>query len=150
MRLERTHDRELIRRVMTHPEIYPYMVSDGAAAREHFEPTLGPHLWYVAVHDGETFVGLFLCVPFNRVCWEIHTMFLPGVGLRRAIAAYRAGLAWLGANTPCRKVMGAISADNPRALAVALRAGCEKVGVLTNSISKSGRLIDQTLVAVGV
>lgn len=126
------------------------MVSDGAPARDAWAPTVAPHLWYVLVWDAETLLGMFFCVPFSPVLWEIHTCFLPGAGARRAIAAYKAGLHWLGAHTTCRKVLGMISADNPRALVVALRGGATKVGVLTKSISKNGRLLDQTIVSAGV
>lgn len=126
------------------------MVSAGAPAREDYVPPEGPHLWYVLVFDGPDLLGLFFCVPFSPVLWEIHTCLFVGVGLRRAIAAYRAGLEWLGLHTSCRKVLGMISADNPRALVVALRGGARKVGVLTSSISKGGALLDQTIVAADV
>jgi Protein of unknown function (DUF2824) len=150
LEVERTFDYGLVRRIMTHPDIYPYMVSDGAASAEDFGPGRGEHLWYILVHDGAELLGMFLCVPLNAITWEAHTMFFPGIGGRRAIAAYRCGLEWLWANSPCKKIVGFIPEDNPRALVVALRGGAEKLGVLTKSISKHGRLLDQTVVSAGV
>jgi hypothetical protein len=150
MQFERTTEPWLVRRILTRPEIYPYMVSDGAPAREDWAPTIAPHLWYVLVWDAGELLGMFFCVPFSPVLWEIHTCFFPGVGARRAIAAYKAGLDWLGAHTTCKKVLGMISADNPRALVVALRGGASKVGVLTKSIRKGGALLDQMIVAADV
>lgn len=149
IRFERTRDYALVASILTHPEIYPYLISDGAPSRDEFTPGRGEHLWYVLAFDGDDFLGLFFCVPLNAVTWELHTCLLPGSARRHAIAVYREGLAWLWANSPCRKAVGFIPEDNGRALAVALRGGLTKIGVLTKSIQKGGRLLDQTIVAAG-
>lgn len=141
---ERTQDFELVKQIITHPAIYEHMHSDGAPAPENFQVSEAG--WYFLVRDQGELLGLFICVPQTSVCWEIHTCLLPAARGKRAFRAYREGLAYLKAHTSCRKVIGNIPADNPGALAIALRSGCRAIGVNTKSISHGGRLLDQVIV----
>ena len=160
---QRTFDYALVRAIVTRPDIYPYLTSDGAPSAETFRVPEGDWNWYVLVRGGgevdepagyqrgeDSILGLFWLVPYNAVCWEVHTCFLPALRGARAIRAYREGCEWLWRNSPCRKTIGNIPEYNRAALAVALRAGAHIIGINRKSLLKDGRLIDQTIVGKGI
>lgn len=147
MTFERTFDFDLARAIITHDSIYPHL-TDNEDPSGFTLPTGGSN-WYVIVRDSGALLGLFWLVPYNAVCWEAHTCFLPGVGGARAIRAYREGLAWIWRNSDCKKIVGNIPDYNRAALAVALRGGATVIGRNTKSLWRGGRLVDQIIVGAG-
>jgi RimJ/RimL family protein N-acetyltransferase len=149
IRFERTHDLALIRRVMTDPSVYARISDDGCPDAPQFEAADNPALWYVAVHDGsDELLGLFLFVPQNAVCWEVHTALLPLAYGPRAARAGSGVISWVWANTPCRRLMTNVPAYNRLALRYAERAGLTQFGLNPGSYLKNGVLFDQILLGV--
>lgn len=140
---------ELVREVMTHPRVYPWIGDDGSPAREEFRPNDHPALWYVLAFDGEDLLGLWLFVPLNAITWEAHTCLLPGHGFRRGRQAGKEVIEWLWANTPCERLVTSVPTYNRAALQFAKAAGMQEYGRNPQSFLKDGRRHDQILLGIG-
>jgi hypothetical protein len=130
---------------MTHPAIYLFMGDDSRPPVDQFQPTFGDRLMHVIVRDKGEVIGMFLLVKHSDIKWEAHTLMLPEGRGRRAIRAYQEGLDWCKANG-CKYLYGIIPEDNSGALQVALLGGMEKVGVMSQSICRGGKLINEIIV----
>ncbi|MGH9663953.1 MAG: hypothetical protein ACRD9L_05990 [Bryobacteraceae bacterium] len=148
LRFERTWDYSLVREVVTHPKVWPWVTDDFSPAAGDYLPVEHPGVWYMLAWDDGELLGLWAFTPENGVCWEVHTCLLPGHGFRRARAAARGMRAWLWANTPCRRVVTKVPAYNRIAYKFAVDAGLEQFGLNPKSIQKNGRLHDQALLGV--
>jgi RimJ/RimL family protein N-acetyltransferase len=145
---ERTHDMDLVKRIMSHRKVYPHVSDDGCPAREEFVPIAHPAIWYVSVLDDGGVIGLFVFSPQNTVCWEVHTCLLPTAWGGRATEAARGVIEWIWANTPCRRIVTTVPANNRLALHLAERAGLEQFGVNAESWLKKGKLHGQILLGI--
>lgn len=143
MTFERSFDYELIRAVITQPEIYKFISDDGSPPREEYRPVESEAVWYVVVWDGNELLGLFMLVPENTVCWQIHTCLLPDAWGFRAQEAAKLLPAWIWEHTPCRRIVTNVPAPNRLALHFAVRAGMKIYGVNQASYLKHGVLCDQ-------
>ena len=146
--LRRTDDYELIRGVMTHPAVYPHISDDGCPPVEEFRPSESESLWYVVAEDAGELLGLWLLVPLNSICWEIHTCLLPCAYGPRGQAAAKEMAAWIWANTPCRRLVTTVPKPNQLALRFAVRAGMQEYGRNPASFLKNGVLHDQVLLGM--
>lgn len=143
---ERTGNAELVRQIMTHPQIWPHISDDCSPTAEEFQPIMHRHFWYILARheDTDTLLGLWLFTPQNGVCWEVHTCLLPVAWGMLGQSAARALPAWIWENTPCRRIITNVPAGNPLALQFAQRAGMKVYGVNEGSYLKHGVLRDQT------
>jgi RimJ/RimL family protein N-acetyltransferase len=148
MIFERTTDASLVRSVLTDPAIWRGISDDSSPAREEYEPAMSETIWYVAVRDRAELLGLFVFVPQNAVCWEVHTCLLPHSWGDRAAQASREMSAWIWANTPCRRIVTTVPSFNRLALRFAKEAGLTQYGVNPASFIRDGRLHDQHLLGI--
>ncbi len=137
-----TCDLELVRRVLTHPRIYPRITDDGSPPPEEFQPSDHPAVTYLVAYQGEELLGLYVLVPHNAVCWEVHVAMLPSAW-GRARAATRAMVAWVWQHTRCRRLIASVPVSNRLALALGFAAGARAWGRNEKSFLRGGRLIDQ-------
>ena len=141
---ERTRNYDIVRRVMTHPQIWPHISDDGSPSHQDYRPPEGEHIWYVLAWDnGEELLGLWMFHPQNAICWEVHTCLLPNAWGERAYTAARALPEWIWRHTPCRRIVTNVPSSNRLALRFALRAGMTIFGCNKASYLKHGRLCDQ-------
>jgi hypothetical protein len=143
-------DALLVRAIITHPSIFPFMFSDGGPTPEAFELATDERAIYILVSDEAGPLGLFICARQTSVCWEAHACLLPAARGKKAIEVYRGFREWLGKNTPCRKVIGYTPETNKAALYVARRAGMEVIGINRRSIMLDGQLRDQFILGGNV
>ena len=145
MQFERTNDFELVATILNHPDIYPHITDDNSPAV--LSPTLNELTWYVAVRgDRDELLGLWLLVPQNSICWEVHTC-LPKAAHYRDIG--RQALEWLWANAPkVQRVVTAVPENNRAARIFAKRAGLIEYGCNPASFLKDGKLHDQILLGI--
>ena len=141
---ERSFNYDIVRRVMTHPQVWPHISDDGSPAHQDYRPPEGEHIWYVLAWDnGKELLGLWMFHPQNAVCWEVHTCLLPNAWGERAHIAARALPEWIWQHTPCRRIVTHVPENNRLALRFALKAGMTIFGCNKASYLKHGRLCDQ-------
>src|SRR5690348_3882072 len=93
--IEETADLDLVRRIVTAPEIYGMASDDGSPDPEDFRPE--PGFLYLAVDGGE--LGCFAFHAHNSTTVEVHTCLLKKAwGDAPEIA--KAARQWVWDNTP--------------------------------------------------
>ncbi len=105
MVFSRTTDPALIRDVITDPEIWPLVTDDLSGSPEDFEPTIHPAVWYVTTTLAGVLIAMWVLVPQNGVCWEIHTYLVPGHEFKQGREAAKGIVQWIWSNTPCRRIV---------------------------------------------
>lgn len=148
MDFERTTDYELIKQIVTHPKVYPYVSDDYSPAPKEWRPIESEAIWYVLVKDGEELLGLWTLIPQNAVCWEIHTTLLPNAWGDKGKQAARELADWVWQNTSCLRVITNVPEYNRLALKFAKEAGLETFGLNCKSYMKTGILHDQIMLGV--
>jgi hypothetical protein len=91
---------------------------------------------------------MFCFFPENEVCWSVHVALLRGTPRAVTRQAGREVMAWLWANTPCRRLVASVPASNRAAVRYGLDVeGMNLVpfGVNEKSFMKGGKLWDQVL-----
>lgn len=148
----RSQDYDLIRRILTHPRIWPYISDDGSPPVEQYQPVQHSAVWYVIVRDvrddGEDLLGLWVFTPENYVCWEVHTALLPAAWGPKGQLAARMLPAWIWENTHCRRIVTNVPSTNRLALHFAYKAGMKIFGVNRSSFMKNGVLCDQICLGI--
>jgi RimJ/RimL family protein N-acetyltransferase len=142
MTIEPTTDRELIRLAMVHPRVYPSISDDFSPAPQDFQPHIGPGTLYLAVYDGDNYLGCFLFVQWSPVMFEVHTCLLPAAYGAKATEAAKAAAEWMFHHTTCRRIITHVPQYNRLALRFAERAGLTQCGRNYQSYQKDGRLHD--------
>ncbi|PWT72949.1 MAG: hypothetical protein C5B60_08835 [Chloroflexi bacterium] len=145
---ERSFDYDLIRSVLTHPRLYRYLADDTSPPAYEFTPQQHPAIWYVTVRDDRELLGLWMFVPQNGVCWEVHTALLPNAWGERGQLAARLLPGWMWRNTSCRRIVSNVPTTNRLALHFALKAGMKIFGVNEASFLKNGVLCDQVMLGI--
>jgi RimJ/RimL family protein N-acetyltransferase len=148
IRFEPTTNLELVRRIITTPQVYRHLTDDACPPAEEFQPVNHPSVQYVLAFNDAELLGMWMAVRTNAVTVEVHTCLLPSAWGERALAAARAFSAWIWANTPCRRITTTVPAYNRLALRFAERAGMTQFGVNPASFLKSGTLHDQILLGL--
>ena len=148
MTFERSEDWELIKKIVTHPRVYPAVSDDFSPPASEWEPIKHQDAWYVIARDGEDVLGLWALFPDSRICWKVHTCLLPKSYGERARVAVRGFSAWVWANTPCLRVITDVPDYNRLAMNFALEAGLTEFGVNRKAYMKNGKLHD--LVMLGI
>jgi RimJ/RimL family protein N-acetyltransferase len=143
-----TEDLDLVRTIMTHPKVWPYISDDFCGEADSFEPVLSPALLYLEALDEEGPGGVWLYHPHNAICWEVHTCCLPEWWGPRALQAARLTLRWVVEHTACRKVITYVPVCNSLAYRFALRAGMVDEGRNRASFLKRGQVLDQYVLGI--
>jgi RimJ/RimL family protein N-acetyltransferase len=145
---ERTRDYALVRAILTHPAIWPWIGDDFAPPIDQWQPVEDERIWYVVARERGGLLGLFLFLPQSAVCWECHVSMLPEAWGGGALRAGREVIPWLAAHTGCRRLVAQIAASNPRAIRYAEACGFTRFGINSKSFMKSGKLEDQVLLGL--
>lgn len=149
-RIDPTEDVDTIRRVMSHPRLWPWMRDDFTPLyASSWKPALGPGLLYLRGRDlyGDT-LAIFPCTMRNGVLWEIHCAILPRAWGSPATTLVRMAFEFLFHQRGARRIEAAIPSDNRLALALAHRAGMSWCGVNTGAFQRNGRLHDLVLMGI--
>ena len=149
---ERSFDYDLVRSIITHPRLWPHLSDDFSPPAGEYRPQEHPAIWYVIVHDeherGEDLLGLWMFVPLNGVCWEVHTALLPVAwGEKGHIAALMLP-SWIWEHTHCRRIVTNVPGSNRLALHFAYKAGMKVFGHNEASFLKGGVLYDQVMLGI--
>jgi RimJ/RimL family protein N-acetyltransferase len=151
---ERSFDYELIRRILTHERIWPHISDDYSPPPSEYQPIESTAVWYIMVRDiypdagPEEVLGLWMFVPQNSVCWEVHTALLPTAWGDRGQRAARMLPDWIWENTHCRRIVTNVPTTNRLALHFAVKAGMTIYAVNPASYLKHGTLCDQVCLGI--
>lgn len=148
MTFARTHDLELVRQVITHPSLWPFVSDDFSGTAEAFRPFEHASIWFIAVHAEETLLGVFMLTLQSGCCFEIHTCLLPCSWGPQAKAASLGIVEWIWANSRCQRLITNVPSYNRLALRFAKQAGMTVFGVNEKSFSKRGQLWDQIMLGL--
>ena len=117
---ERTTDYELCGRIMRHKRIWGAISDDGSPAVQDFRPYEHEAMWYVLVKEEAVVLGLFLFVPQNFICYEVHTCLLPRAYGLVAKQAGRGVAEWMWANSLAHRIVTNVPENNRLALQFAI------------------------------
>jgi hypothetical protein len=98
--VERTHDKALIKSVMTMPEIWEAVSEDGQDS-QNFEPETESDCW-LAIKDDSLTVGLYNLHPENRSTLEAHIQMIPEHRKEYSVKAGAAFLLWFAGECPAQ------------------------------------------------
>lgn len=145
MRRATVDDADTVKRIYCHPEVFPYITDDGISPGDlDFTQILAtPVAHFMIASEDDIDIGVFLFYPVNTVTYELHTAFLPG---HRGDVVKRAALMareYIWNETPCRKVVTSVPANNRQAYVMARWCGMEREGINRGSFLKHGELLDQ-------
>ena len=146
MKLERTHDMELVAAIMGHPSIWPHIHEDG---------TTGPapvdhELFYWLLVSDDAPAGVFLVHQRTSHCYEMHTCLLPriwGAGADKAAKLLGDHVFYVMNGA---KLVTNVPANNRRALRFAQSNGMQIEGNNRASFMRNGRLEDQIMLGLTV
>jgi hypothetical protein len=139
----RTYDLELVRKILTSPDIYEHMGDDFIGPREEFEPNPHEAIWYVVAARWSAIAGLFTLIPENRVCWKLHACMLPDATTTDKWEAARGLAPWLEERTQCRRLVAEVPRSNKPAIVYGVHGiGMRYVGTHPKAFQKYGRLQD--------
>lgn len=150
MTYKRTYNYELARSIMTHSaRMYRAISDDYSPGINDFRPFEHESLWYVIVSsdDGEL-LGLFLFVPQNFICLEVHTCLLPNAFGRAAKEAGRGVAKWMWGNSLAHRLVTSIPESNRLAVKFAMDCGMRQYGRNEKAILKGGKLQDLLLFGI--
>ena len=148
MTFERTRDWELIRSVITHPQIYPHIGDDFAPAPADWQPIRDELAYYLLAKDDAEVLGIWALFPLNRVCWWVHTCLLPNSWGERALQAAKGAIAHVFAETECCRLITEVPACNRLAFRFAVRSGMTEFGRNLKCYKKRGVLEDVYLLGI--
>jgi len=135
-----TRDWELIKDIVTHPKIYPYVSDDFSPAPEQWEPIDSAVAHYVVIRDGDDLLGLWAFYEHTPIVWNVHTCLLPAAYGQRARRAAKEMAAWIWANTKCLRLTTEVPERNRLALHFARDAGMAEYGFNPASYMKNQQL----------
>lgn len=143
-----TRDEELIKAVVTHRRIYPHISDDFTDDPSLWEMPENENITYLCAYDGEELLGMWVLIPENTICWDVHTCLLPSAWGSRAIQAAKAAIDWVWKNTACVRLTTHVPEYNVLALRFAESAGMTKFGFNDASYQKKGKLWGQHLLGI--
>ncbi len=147
MTINRTFDMELVRQIITSPEVYPHVSDDGSPSAEEYRPPENQAVYYLGISDDGPLDGVFVLMPQNVACVEVHTCLrkpLWGIGVEAALR----GIQWVWENTSFQRIVTNVPTPNRLAARLSLRAGMTLFGTNTGSFLKNGRLYDQMMFGI--
>jgi len=146
--INRSFDYDLIRKIITNPKIYPMSSDDKSPPPNQYRPPENELIYYLIPEDSGKPLGVFVCVPQNVICYEIHTCLLPEAwgGLAKQAAEHL--ISWMFERTDCKKLITNVPAYNRLALRFAKAAGLVEFGVNSKSYLKNGLLHDQIMLGI--
>jgi len=135
-------DLEFVDAVLTHPAIYPHISDDYSPSIKEFtaKPLLEAPMCYVLAYKD---YGIVLSTPINGTLFDTHITMLPEHRGKEAVEASDEFKKYLFNETTCEKIMAIIPDIFPNVMNFVERIGFELEGILTKSIKKNGKLIDQ-------
>lgn len=155
MIIERTYSEDIIRSIVAHPKIYPWIAEDGAPSPDNWRPVLIDSVYYLLVKEitkqNPIILGLFAIVPSTTSCvYEVHICLLPISWGPLAKQAAKEVTHWVWTNLPdATRLVGAVPRFNRLALKFAVEAfNMAQYGVNPKAFKKNGKIHDLVLFGI--
>ena len=146
MKLERTHDMEVVGAILAHPAIAPHIGDDGAT--DHAPMDYEGFHWMLVTSDDGSVGGVFLVHAANSFTYEMHTCLLPSMWGAPAKAAAKLLGDWVFDETACEKLVTKVPVYNRKALRFAKAGGMVEEGNNRASFKRNGTMIDQIILGI--
>lgn len=138
----RTKDIDIINTIVTHNDIYPFIVDDGSPKKSEYSSPENDEIYYLLGKE-----GLIIYSPLNYITYETHWCILPKYRGKSA-SFIKETIEWMFKNTVCRKIEGRIPENNRRAYLHAKRIGFYDEGISKNSFMKDGEIYNMNILGV--
>jgi RimJ/RimL family protein N-acetyltransferase len=148
IQITETDDRELIREIVTDPDIYPHVTDDLSVSPEKYIPQFGEHIHWLLIRDGYGVCGCFMVHRLNAAQYECHTCILKGHRGMKAVEAAISAVSFVFNNYPCDTLITHVPEYNLAAYRLAESAGFTRIGTIPDGWRKNGEL--QPLHILGV
>lgn len=142
IRFERTRDMDIVRKILTHPAIYRHISDDFSPSADQYEPPEHESILHMLALDGDEVLGLWVFIPKNEICLEVHTNLLPNAYGERSLIAAKEMAEWIWKHTSCERIITDVPDFNRHAFKFAKRAGMSEFGCNPKSFKKDGKLWD--------
>ncbi len=145
--IELTQDRELVKSILTDPDLYKLISDDFSPLAKDFEPIWDDSRIHLLVKKEDKVIGVTIGHFISGCCMVGHFNILPKYwGDNKD--ANRACIDWVFENTNAIKCIAFIPEYCKEVLKSALSMGCYEEGYIANSILKDGKLYGQWLVGI--
>lgn len=144
-KIVRTHNSDVVRRILTVPALYDVVMDDTAPAPEDYEPFMHETIYHLLAVRGNKVLALFVIHPMNNTVAVMHANVLPKFwGEREQNAAIgKAVIQWVWDNTEFHKIVATVPVIYKKVLGYAQRIGMQREGIMRKSYMKDGELHDQ-------
>lgn len=139
--VERTYNKEAIKRIIFDPVIWDCIAEDGQAKAD-FEPDVDSECWLLMSVDNEA-IALYNIHALNGVTAQIHAHVLPEYRKQHSRETGRIALQYIIDNTDYQKIIAVIPETYDNVIKFTMSFGFVAEGVNRKSIMKNGELIDQ-------
>lgn len=144
----RSRDWAAIRKLATHPRIFPQIADDFTSDPKKWKPIESEMVIYLLAADDQGPFGFGIFIPQTHVQYGAHMAFLPRSYGAEASASFKEMLGWMWQNTTARRLVGEICRSNTLAIRFARRAGFEPYGINRQSYLRGGVLLDQVCLGI--
>lgn len=140
----RTGNKSLIREIITHPKVWPWLSDDSFPPKELYCPPDNAAVFHLLATDADTgeCFGLVITHAITAALWEVDHALLPPAYGAPAYAIGRALEAWIWSNTSAETILGLTPVDNRLALKYARRQGMTESGRIPRAICRGGAFHD--------
>lgn len=150
----RTRDMSLIKKIGTHPDIYPHIIDDGCPSNPaDWQPHDNGRNYFLIpsfLSSTENIpMGIIAFYAINHVLFDAHICILPEFRKKMTADIGLKATQWMFDNTSCKKIIAFIPVNRPDVLALAQKGSLKLEGFCKNSFLSDGILIDQYIYGLG-
>jgi hypothetical protein len=149
MELKPLIDPELIKFIITEPELWSRLKEDGSNP-DAYEPNMSPTSLYLGIYVEDLLIGLFSFHQKNLSTIDIHANILKDYRKLYAKEAGRLAIAYFAYNThnTVQKLVAEIPVIYKDVYHFSLNNGLVDEGINRKSILKDGQLVDQHMLGI--
>jgi len=143
--IEPTSDLDLIKSILTDPDLYKAMNQDGSKDITEFK-VVTKNVSYLLISE-ESPIGLIILHPDSRVSYRLHIAILPK-HRKHSEKAGKDGLNWIFTNTSIRKINAEIPTVHQNVIKFTEKNGFTREGTRRKSYLKDGQIWDVALYGI--
>lgn len=147
MRVEQTHDMDLVTSIFKHDSIWPFCCEDGTEKEGFYVPDING-FYSLLVIENDTVNGVFWLNPITSVILEVHTCLLPHGRGAKANQAANLLVNWVFSNTKATSIVTRVPAFNEKARKLAERTGFSLLCTHKDAFMWNDRLYDMDFMGI--